>query len=632
MISFKKIGSVIAIVMVLVLCVPAVHSYAADNTEFIIRCRTTVDEASSGLEGVLYGSVLPDGSTNGDLIRQNVIDGLITFDFTQFNGYDYYIVGASLSSGTLVAPSTMNIYVFWFNSADVPLYVTTNTASSFSSNSFYASVGSSFKVQSLYVTTSSYGNWTGVDTITVSNNISGNTSNYGLCTNIQFVLDCNFAVNAGSEIASLSGISGSWGTTAIKNWYFNGGYEQCTDLFEDTEGYDSEGNLVNPDAVGEVSVDPHFGYRKFDSQVVIKSTYARDASYQALLSWETDPIGGNFVTGNAEAWKLHLDCTIDFTVGQYPDGNVLVPEKQMPGSIVFGGDLVNEDLDWYKAGEYLIDPTDAADHMNNAYCQMSGSGFFVPLLAGMKGDYVRGNKSVERYGLLGDALEAVGAASSTLLGSQLITAFNELTGSSIPNWLEEYTNTNYYYAVDAYSINIKGYLVGPSVQSQYGVANSDFVTFTSSGYAQPVTPEATESVPDPQPQQPYQQTNLPAVTPTGYDSQGNMTYVVVNIDNTDNVPSIDGNNNMSYNPTFSPSVNNSTNVDLGIDNVADTLDPLVVQENQSFWNLFNPFKDNAFIEATEDYMGIIPSQLQTIFISSFGILIGLTVYRFIRRG
>ena len=96
----KRVFSTIAICLVLVLSVPSFSVYAMDKSEFIIRCRSTVEESSTGLEAVLYGSVFPDGSTSGDQLRQNVISGLSTFDFTQLSEYDYYFVGASLSSGT----------------------------------------------------------------------------------------------------------------------------------------------------------------------------------------------------------------------------------------------------------------------------------------------------------------------------------------------------------------------------------------------------------------------------------------------------------------------------------------------------------------------------------------------------
>ena len=167
----KRLFSIIAIALVIALSVPCIPSYAADNTQFIIRCRSTVPEETTGNGAVLYGSVFPDGQSSGDLLRQNIIDGLASFDFSQLQGYDYYFVGANRTSGTNDNPVTGNVYVFWFNSSAIPLYVTGNSPSSTVSNSFYAAIGSSFKVQSLYVTTSGYGSWSSVDTITRSSHI-----------------------------------------------------------------------------------------------------------------------------------------------------------------------------------------------------------------------------------------------------------------------------------------------------------------------------------------------------------------------------------------------------------------------------------------------------------------------------
>lgn len=261
----KKFFSIICICLVIVFSIPNV-SFAMSSSDLCVRCRSTVPEEVGGLPGVLYGSVFPDSTENNVLLREQVIESLNDFDYSLLDNYDYWCLGVTTISGSESAFSSCIIAFLGFDSSVLPCYVSDNTYTSRTSNYFYAQLNSTYELFSSYVTTTSYNAWSSGSYGNFINSNTGNSSVYGSSQNsFAFILDCNFSVYAAFEAAQNSGISGGiWGSTSVKEWFFNGGYSECTDIFADTQGYDLNGNVVDSGGSG-VEIESNENHMYFES-------------------------------------------------------------------------------------------------------------------------------------------------------------------------------------------------------------------------------------------------------------------------------------------------------------------------------------------------------------------------------
>lgn len=579
----KKYASIIALCMVIVLCIPTIHAQASSNTEFIIRCRTTVPQESTGNGAVLYGSVFPDGQSSGDAMRQHIIEGLATFDFSQLQGYDYYFVGANRTSGTGDNPATGNIFVFWFNSSAVPLYTTGNSPSSTVSNSFYASIGSTFKVQSLYVTTSGYGSWSTVDTLTTQNNL--NNSVYGACTNVQYVLDCNFAVNSWVEAIIKSGYTN--GSNDLKQWYLNGGFSECTDLFDNTQGYNAQGQIVDGSGQGIVEVESN------ENHLYLKSCdvgFCKPYSVSDLSS-----AGGgylyvkytydNWINSHSSDYWVNIRTVVNVDGTQYSGINTRALDLNGVNVLTFKESTTPNA--WNDEGLLFVEfPNNVVSTYKNGYVYSIPYATFAGTESGGINNRSRflgngrnrlfltphGGRGVDitEYPL-GQALEDL---------FQIIS-HNQFT-ITVTVWLQDTDNNRSGEFTKSFNL-----LTGVGTTMDTGITDND----------NPFEPDP--SLPD---------------IPDGTSGDSNSVAPIVN----NTVINMGG----KFEGVFH---------DDSLDNLKETVDAYPQVPNQHFWDYFLVYKDNAFLDATSDFFGALPSELSSLLISSIGIIGVFAIYRFVRR-
>lgn len=178
----------------------------------------------------------------------------------------------------------------------------------------------------------------------------------------------------------------------------------------------------------------------------------------------------------------------------------------------------------------------------------------------------------------------------------------EITNSSIGSALEESFNIqNYdvaYLSMDIRLIDSEGNTSGSYIK------RFNLKTGVGSVYDTSITNNQNPFEPD------Y---DLPSI-PDGTDSDNNaVTY-----------PS----NNSGITFTYYQGDTNVT-IDYGGKELEEILESKTLP---SLANLFQPFRDNALVAATSDYIGILPDDLQNIMFTCGGVLMVFVVWRFIRRG
>lgn len=633
----KKVLSIIASVLIVVLFIPSVPVRASLTiNQFIIRTQETCNaDTSTTLGNALDSTVFPDRDPayngNGYNFVEQMIDCFDEFNFVSLQAYDYYVVGAVWNSGSGIS-EWWSVYVYAFNSSDVqPFLLSENYNGSHYSVPLFGTYGTNVGVYyECRFTSTEHLSWTTETSFSMVDTGALNLGSYGYTSSIgKYVLDTNIPVFSSHEANLLKPEN-----TPLYQWVCTEGYSILTDIFSDTSGYDANGNIVNP-GHGEIEANPHLGFRKFDSNVIYNRS--NDSAYGLRVVYETDPIGFDILSNTPDDWELHYTTEINYVVGEYPDGNVLVPERQMVGSFTFEGTPWDVPLNHQqlsaKAGAFEVSPLDGIDH----YITSSGTmGYYYAVISAMNGNYVKGNKARDKWGQFGgDIINAVGAFVSTALGGEingLLESIDPSLSNGLLDFASQHLNVNYFYTMDSFQMTVYAYLTNGSTKSQTGSTTGDFSTLSTSSYTPGVIPEPTEENPEPTPNPPVEKTNENPVVPAGKDSNGNMTYVEVVINNntsgggggSSNYPVI------NYNPSYAPS--NDVVIDYGVDEMMETVDKYPEVTNKKFWDYFLIFKDNDFLEATTDWWNAMPDEITDILIASIGIISVFSIYRWIRRG
>lgn len=566
--------------MVLSLAFPKV-SFAIDKSEFIVRAQSTVSYATSGIEGQLYGSVFPDITYTG--YNENLLNCLASFDFSLMSEYDYYYVSCNQSG------SYMNLTVCLFNSQITPLIVTDNTYNSRGSNYAYAYATGSYVYYTNYVLTSGYGSWSVRQGGTFNEvSIYQYDTDYGNGQSFYYILDSNVGVYATSEIISLSGLQGSWATNTIKSWFFNdGGYEQCTNIFENTQGYNAQGDIVDAGGSGvEIeSNDNHLYFQSCDLGFCEPKGITNFSNFGGAYVYCRYTVD-NWVVNHINDYKIrvmlsayvgnrqvsgHIDLSLD------RDGCVTVPfssffdaEHQLTSS-GFLSMVTNKSIeqDFYKAYLYSISAEGASRLASQNDVAMSN---WEKLISGNI-KYI--------FATVGEQTRFIG--SDTPVGSIVLQKFNP------------------------YIINVSVILMDENDNHSGNISRKfDLVTgnddqTSGDGY---VNDNPFET--------PTEDTEDPEYTPTIPEDNSTDTQLVVYTGG-----------------TWSGVMNATIGFDPGYRDLKNDLNS---NPEGNFTNYLAPFKNENVSSFVGDTVSGFPVEIKTILVSGFGILTLLGIYRFIRRG
>lgn len=623
----KMIVSIIALSMALVMSFPQV-SQAASVTDLCVRCQSTVPDVNTGLEGQLYGSVFPDISYQG--YNENLLDCLATFDFSLFENYDYYYIAAYRSG------SYMNLQICVFNSDITPLIVTDNYYSSTTSNFGYAYATGSYKLYTNYVLTSGFGSWS---------NASGGTFNevyiyqydtdYGTGQSFQYILDTNVSVYGSSEIGPKSGLEGNWATNTVKNWFFNeNGYELCTNIFADTEGYDLEGNLVSGDGTGAFGDTSYQGQIAF-AEKYLKTVYTNNqgANESALFKWSLDGRSASVIEeGGITKWNMHYIIIVKWHWTQATNSTIYSPllSGGSGGSVMFEFDQKPEHIMQDQVRFSIWDLVQ--NYKSVTPISQSELVSLAVAVCALNGDQTRSVFS-DLFGQTGQYLSDI--AGDILSGNNLsIQGVN--ISSSVVN---DIFNPSYYYALDNLEMQLKAYpwCENASFKKRGGAADmflnlrTNDSAGTSEGYVDDGgTPDdPSDDTQEPSNQNPSDDTVVvPQVYPTGVGD----VDVYVQIQNPIVPSGGTGANNLTFNPSYSPSYNPTLVVDSGIGEFQETIQSYPDVTNKNFWDYFIVFKDNDFLESTDEFFEVMPTPIKDAIIASITIISIFAIYRFVRRG
>lgn len=405
----------------------------------------------------------------------------------------------------------------------------------------------------------------------------------------------------------------------------------------------SSGFIVDPNEPTEPEVNTALAFDVFNSQVVYNQFNKTFTS--ANISWDLNPMGRTILeTYPATEWDMKFTCQVTYNMNSYRPNNQTTPLQSYANGFTFTGTYSFDDYDSIMDGQiYGIDPIKGFETLSDAEIASAVNpdcNLFFALLGAMKGNYASGNSYTSGktgFSLVGGTLVRFFAdnyVSAGGLGSAVLQ-LEALTGQNGRDWLEDHISGDYIYMLDNFTMNVQAWFECGSVKSQSGYTDIDFVNHTTSSYA-PKAYETEEGVtpiiPDP-----YTNTNDTPVEPGGLDANGVVVYVPVNVEV--NVPSGGGDNTVTSgdnsiinnnNPTFNPVFNN--NNENSVESLSDLIGEDAATANNGIGGFLDPFKNNAMVTLTGEYLGIIPDQLKTLLTAAVGILIVLGIYRFIRRG
>lgn len=619
----KKIASIIAICMVLVLSFPSVPVFAMDIDNFCIRAQSTTSADWP------YGQVVLQDITANEGYREQVLECLKTFDMSLLDDYDYYAILSSRSSGT-TADGTYSLVVICFNSDVEPYIVNCNSSvGSFSNQRIFAKLNETFYLCSASYTASSH---TSFDNILYSNSFSGSyfygdsSGEYGYANFEWLTYDANFPVYYEKEVKSISGFSDDrrWGWTTYAD-----NRAGLTDLFADAEGYNLQGQVVSPGG-GDGEENPHLGFRKIDGNVIYNSVNKTYSS--ARVVYETDPTGFEILESRPlNDWVMDLTYYCSYTLNKYPDGNVYVAPATERGGFSWSetrGFSSSNDEFSLRGGSFVVDPLRAADVeglSENAY-------MFATLVTLMNDGVSTGKQTFDQYGQFWGRLAEL-SIDFTYTG--FLSELLEKYGMSVGDFLNSLGNTNYYYSLGEFTLQVSASIrsIDNSIKGLPGNVYFDLTSHTSSSYAEGTTPLPSVEDPDPVPQVPYEFITDVPVEPSGINPDtGVMTYVPVNVQVNVNVPStsVDGNNNMTQN--YNPTISQNVSIDSGVDEIAEVVDKYPSVDKMHFWEYFLVFKDNEFVQVTKDFFEMLPTEVYATIFSSIGIITVIAIFRFFRRG
>lgn len=565
--------------MVLSLAFPKV-SFAIDKSEFIVRAQSTVSYATSGIEGQLYGSVFPDITYTG--YNENLLNCLASFDFSLMSEYDYYYVSCNQSG------SYMNLTVCLFNSQITPLIVTDNTYNSRGSNYAYAYATGSYVYYTNYVLTSGYGSWSVRQGGTFNEvSIYQYDTDYGNGQSFYYILDSNVGVYATSEIISLSGLQGSWATNTIKNWFFNdGGYEQCTNIFENTQGYNAQGDIVDAGGSG-VEIESN------DNHLYFQSCDLGFCEPKGITDFSN--FGGAYV---------YCRYTVDnWVVNHINDYKIRVSTAAYIGSRQYGG---HKDLSLDRDGCITVPLSD--------FYSVDTNGFFT---------YITGTKIEQDFYKTFLYSMSNSQVQNFVSKKSSVSAWNELLSGNYGNYLAVMFGSGDLYngvitsATDFLNITVQKfnpYIIHISVSL---VDDQDNHSGSIARKFDLVTGNDDQTSGDG-----YVNDN-PFETPTEDTEDPEYTPTIPEDNSTD--PSL-----VVYSGGTWSGVMSAT---IGFDpGYRDLKNDLNANPEGNFTNYLAPFKNENVSSFVGDTVSGFPVEIKTILVSGFGILTLLGIYRFIRRG
>lgn len=611
----KRVASIVAIVLILVMSFPVISSAA--GSDYLLKSSTSVDGYYSGNQN----SYLMNTCGTPNAVIQNIYTALDTLP--DVSNYSYYMILYNKSNA-----NDMGTVSFIALNSDTSPYVINNynTNQYFTGSTYWQQKNFTFCIYKsdnnplgkafTYTLNQPNSGWS-TTTLDKYGYFSNMNDGYWLQSSYTtgVVVDCNVPVLCNLDIGSLSNTSLTYND--YKTIYSSS--DTYTNYCPNDLPYvDSSGNIITPGPVEPV-IDKSIAFRKIDLSTIY--SYTAKAHCAGLLAWEIDPVGYSIIDDNLAGWTMHYNITVNYKWTTAMDTWIYQPFYSggaASGSVVWDIDIAPTGS--IKANEQVIDIYD----LLNTYPISRGNAQNINDVALAVYALKNGKGSVwgDVFGQSGSDISNIASEiSSKNLFS--VNGYSSSQINSIFNPTYSYALTNLDLQVVCYPVNNTAHIKGKS-----GTTKLNLVTNTSSSYAQgaEVTDENTGTdviSPD------YNNNTDDVVQPVS--SNGSIVYVVIN----NPLNGTSGGGSSCSSSSSSPSIN----VDVGGGTLSfdpgyeDLKNDIIAQDN-NWATYFDPFVDeeNGAGELTGTVLTYLPSEMKTIFISGFGVLTLLAIYRYIRRG
>lgn len=610
----KKISSIIAIVLCLVLSMPIISD--AENQVYMLKSSSSVDGVFSGNQNTWCKNVC--GTPSESII--DIYNALSSLP-SGASDYPYYMI--------LFNKSNINdqgtISYVGVNSDSSPYVISTYTSNSLLSGSdfwvskvfgfcVYDSADSPTGAVYNYTIASPSQGWvpSSLDKYAGFSNRNDHYFTQDAYRN-GVVLDCNVPVLINLDIGSLSNTNLQ--SDDYKTIYANS--DSFTNYCSSDMPYiDSSGSIITP-GVSENILDKSIAFRKVDLSTIY--SYTAKAHCAGLLAWELDPVGYSIIDDNLAGWTMHYNILVTYKWDTSMDNVVFRPfynGGSASGTVTWDIDI--EPTGSIKANEQKFDIYD----LLNTYQVSQGSSADIANLGLAVYALKNGKGSVlgDFFGQLGQDITDI----STQIGQANLFSINGYSANDIS---QIFTPT-YTYALTHLDMQVVAYPVNNTahIKGKPGTTKLNLVTNTNSSYAQGAEVTDSESgydivSPD------YESSGDTVVTPVNNGS-GSQVYVVIN-----NPLSTNTGGGSSSSSSSSPSINIDNGGTISFDPGYRDLRNDVISSENDWGQYFLPFKDsNGVGEMFGSFLDNMPDELKVIFIGGFGVLTCFAIYRFIRRG